>query len=840
MKRICLAAVLLLAAYNLIAQSEVAIANTTLEGCGGFLVDTGLSAADYSNNENISMTLCPEDGETIINLYWNLFLLGEGDSMTIYDGEDDTAPLIGVFTGNDLQTTDVTSDNPSGCLTLVWVSDESDVGDFTAEISCGLPCVRPVAEVDIPSDLPWRICVGEEITLDASPTVFAEGTSLSSFTWDLGDNTTNTESWPILTHSYDEPGAYLIQLYVTDDIDCNSGNTTDILVQVSTTPSFDGTTQDVLSCLGAEVTLEGVVTPQQWNTSPSSNFGGALFIPDDQDQCFDSEIFVSGFNPGQEVESIDDLVNFFINFEHSFMGDLTITFLCPNGQSVIAHAQGGGGTYLGEPVDIDGQPNDEGVGYDYYWEPNAENGTWEDESFGVSPLPSGAYSTVSSMEDLIGCPLNGIWTVEICDSWASDNGFIFDWAVTFDPSLYPEDLSFTPSIGIECDSTFWTAETAPVNLESDCNFTSATFTEVGVYDYTFHAVDNHGCEYTTDIQVEVSDFEVTAEQDFLVCPGQEFDLNSSLNFNGSALENMTFQWTPSGLLDNSDSQNAQSEAIGSPTTYSITAFPEGFEECASSDEVLVDISSFSVEASGGSATCPNYLEELNAEVEFSGGSFDNMIYNWSPSSLLSNPNIADPTATGISSETTFTVEVFPEGLEECSVTDQITFTILPPPVIEANNSEWCPSQNTTLSVVTEGVVDSLNWTYFGDYVSGEPVALGEFGGIYLVTVYGCGAEVVQELEVESRPCDVFVPNVFSPDGDSDGLNNSFYMIGIEYETNANLIVYNRWGTVVYEDSNYKGNWRPSADEASDGVYFYVLTLQDGREKSGTVTILRKE
>ena len=40
-----------------------------------------------------------------------------------------------------------------------------------------------------------------------------------------------------------------------------------------------------------------------------------------------------------------DIMNIFMNFEHSYMGDITITFICPNGQSILVHQQGGAGTY---------------------------------------------------------------------------------------------------------------------------------------------------------------------------------------------------------------------------------------------------------------------------------------------------------------------------------------------------------------------------------------------------------------------------------------------------------------------------------------------------------------
>ncbi len=827
-------------------QEATPISTTTYIGCGGFLLDTGLAPNDYASNESFTMTLCAEAPETILNLYWNSFNLGTGDEMTIYDGSDITAPLIGTFTEIDLQTTDITS-SVDGCLTLVWTSDDADTGNFSAEIACGPPCQRPIAAVDIPSDLPWRICVGEEITLDATPTVFAGGASLGSHTWDFDDETIDNTSWPTVTHSYDTSGAYVIQLFVVDDNNCNSGNTIDVLVEVSTAPSFFGTTQDIIICPGVEVEIGGVVTPTEWTGAISSDFGGALFIPDDQSQCFSSEILVSDFTADQEVTQTSDLEHFLINFEHSYMGDLTLTFICPNGQSLLVHANGGEGTYLGEPIQDDYQPDAEGVGYDYYWAPDATNGTWTEEAGGNQTLPPGTYASESPWENLIGCPLNGVWTIEICDNLSSDNGFIFDWTVAFDPSLYEEDLSFTPSIGVICDSTYWTTtEVIPIQSDTNCDTITATFSDTGDYLFTYTAVDNHGCEYTEDVTVYVSDISIIGTPAISpVCPGQGVFISSEVQSSHGDVEllDLWYIWeSPAGVLSEG-AFNAWVDiappGIDETTTYTVTVFPVGLPECATTDEVTIEVSTILVSIDGGGSTCPNLTEQLQGNVSFSGAELGYLGYEWSPPNLLSDASILNPTITGIDEEITLTLSVSQYG--DCESTADVTFTLLPAPSSEVGSTEWCPSQNSILSAFTDGTVDSLNWQNLDTglyYGTSEQTVVPE-GGTYLLTVFGCGQTSTNTVFVESRSCDIFIPNVFTPDGDSEGLNNAFRMIGIEYQSNAHLLVFNRWGTIVFEDTNYKGDWAPDKDELSDGVYFYILKLSNGEEKNGTVTVLRK-
>ncbi|MEM7298770.1 MAG: PKD domain-containing protein, partial [Bacteroidota bacterium] len=600
---------------------ENAISNTTLTTCQGFLVDSGESAADYDPNEDITMTICPEDGEEYLNLAWSFFDVGNGDFLTIYDGDSDAAPVIGTYTGNDLTQVDITSSdtNPTGCLTLHWTSDDTDEGSFGAAISCGLPCIKPLAVVDFEGEVPLRVCPGDEIVLDASNSTFAEGASLESWTWDFANTETNTTDWPIVTHSYDIPGAYKIQLYLTDDNECSSNNLVDILVLVSNDPVIELSGGPEM-CLGAELDITGVATPVTWTAIPDGIDGGELFIPDDQSECFSDEITYNIFPPGEEIDELDDFESFFINFEHSYMGDLVITFICPNGQSITVHQQGGGSTFLGEPVDNDGQPNDAGVGYDYWWTPDATNGTWADESAGETTLPSGEYDSADPWNNLIGCPLNGTWEIEVCDMWGSDNGFIFNWTVEMDPSLYPEDLTFTPSIGTECDSTFWTGPDI-VGTSADCSTVTVMPPAAGSYDYTFTAVNNHGCSFEENYTVNVIEIIADAGEDVTFC-GDDLFLDGSASTQ-PPFSNLDVEWTPGTGLSAYDIFGPEVTDVTQSQDYTLTVFPVGFPECADTDEVqviVVEAEPLEIIADDVNSPCPGTTVTLTATPQ---GGFPN-------------------------------------------------------------------------------------------------------------------------------------------------------------------------------------------------------------------------
>ncbi len=79
-----------------------------------------------------------------------------------------------------------------------------------------------------------------------------------------------------------------------------------------------------------------------------------------------------------------------------------------------------------------------------------------------------------------------------------------------------------------------------------------------------------------------------------------------------------------------------------------------------------------------------------------------------------------------------------------------------------------------------------------------------------------------------------VPTGFSP-GNDDGVNDVFEIAGLEEFPNNELIIFNRWGDVVYQAAPYMNDWRGynnvnglklMGDELPEGTYFYILKLDE--------------
>lgn len=118
--------------------------------CGGTFTDPGGANANYGLNANVTTTICPTNSTDLVTVSFLSFATENNfDRLRVYDGPDNTAPLIGNFTGTALPP-DVSSSAPGGCLTFVFTSDGSvNAAGWVANVTCGPAptCPKPTALV---------------------------------------------------------------------------------------------------------------------------------------------------------------------------------------------------------------------------------------------------------------------------------------------------------------------------------------------------------------------------------------------------------------------------------------------------------------------------------------------------------------------------------------------------------------------------------------------------------------------------------------------------------------------------------------------------------------------
>jgi hypothetical protein len=149
-----------------------------------------------------------------------------------------------------------------------------------------------------------------------------------------------------------------------------------------------------------------------------------------------------GFPMGAKLDDTSKLVKVCAKMEHSWVRDMQVELITPNGVIIPMLKFGGrmgSEIYLGQANDADNADMPvPGVGYEYCWTDMGQStmlatsmANWN----GHQVVPAGDYKPDVPFTALQGADLNGMWTFRVTDLWPIDNGFLFEWAIFFDPTL---------------------------------------------------------------------------------------------------------------------------------------------------------------------------------------------------------------------------------------------------------------------------------------------------------------------------------------------------------------------------------------------------------------------
>lgn len=158
-----------------------------------------------------------------------------------------------------------------------------------------------------------------------------------------------------------------------------------------------------------------------------------------------------------------------------------------------------------------------------------------------------------------------------------------------------------------------------------------------------------------------------------------------------------------------------------------------------------------------------------------------------------------------------------------------------------------------LQMTYTGPINQYNWTpqYRLDcFDCPEPVANPASTTTYRVDLesrYGCRNRSSVTVNVVCNNLNYFVPNTFSPNG--DGRNEQFFPRGTGLFRVKSLLVFNRWGQVVFEARDFLPNdpsrgWdgRFKGQPASPDVYIYMMEIECENKVvipiKGNITLLR--
>jgi gliding motility-associated-like protein len=785
----------------------------TFSTCNGFIIDSGLQGGTgYSNNESIVITICPDTPGEIISVVFNLFDLDPTntgtqqnpnmDNMSVYDGTSTAANSLGVYTTNQLQgvVIEATALNPTGCLTLEFYSNTVGTGMFSASVTCETPCNDPFAGGIIVGGITndsIRVCVNEQVDFQELGSIAQPGFTLASYTWDFMDGT--TANGQNVSHIYTLPGLYRVQLFVTDDNGCSNPNLIDLQVLVATLPDFTGFPSDTSICLGESMSFAADPESYEvlWNGFPGSQSVDDGCLPDTLlGVSQDILLMQTGFSAGTTITNVNDIQSICLDLEHSFMGDLVIMIECPNGQSAILHQQGGGGTQIGIPVQADNvdcsDPATMGTPFTYCFTPTATETwvEWVTNNPGVNTIPAGNYEPIDPLTNLVGCPANGVWTLTVIDNWAADDGTLFSFGLTLDPSYYPAISTFQPDIGAGSDSSYWFNPIFETYLSADADSLEVLPTAPGSYTYEYFVENDFGCTHDTSVVLTVNaNPDVFAGNDTTLCDANGLQLDGQII---GLVANCDYVLTLEDTFGDGWNGNTITVTVnGVPTTYdlpngSVQAFnlsiPTGATVTVTfnANGAFVDECFYSVVDDAGAIVISQGPFLFGVVTDnFVADCVPDYVYEWTPGASVSDPTILDPQLIA-GGQQTLILATYPLGHPLCMTSDTIVINVsaVPNPGVDAV-LEVCSSGTPVDLFPLLGAGASPNGTW--EDPSGNPVAMpfdpqtmpvGDY--VYVVDSNGCMDQAIVTItEIITE-----ITNITTVDVSCNGLaDGSFTVTG---------------------------------------------------------------
>lgn len=906
--------------------------------CNAIFNDQGGTTGNHGINQNSSIKFTPANTGSAIKIVFNSFVVAPGASLTLYDGPDDTYTLINVYdeflTPTGLPIVASPSPlNPDGSIFIKFVSSTGNEMGWSASITCSSPCQSFNVQLDplvttkpIVEEMYMNVCKDSCITFGAEA-IFLQNNinynqtqSNTKFIWRMGF--TEPDTMQTITQCYDEVRGWEYLLYAVDTMGCYSNTTFKGRVRVSGNP-INGSYPYLTACSNLEFSVNAGYDPM--STINLSSVGSAItgtlshadtvFLPDGNNNCYNSDIVFDIFDPGQTLNSINHLLGVQLTMEHTFIGDLSIRLICPSGQTVLLKQQNagvppltpgatlgltcsntGGGTNLGCADDSGaGSPcyTIPGIGWDYEFRPGATacfgvggptvgysysspcGTTYTGPSLKPSvpnsytnggPTVAEFYGSYQSLQDLVGCPLNGVWTIMVCDHWSIDNGYIFNWSLSLDQSIIPGGWGYT----VGMDTVIWSGPGTVTPTSALSALISSS--QVGVNTFTSTVIDEYGCAYDTTFNIEIVQSPIPNINNNIdtarICAGDIVILNANYddpnaeywwNTGASTDEIMT-------LIEGWYSIEITAQAIGSDLI------------CKGNDSIFVSINPTPVpdfEANELNACAPMNLKFTNLTTPTDIPlTYLWRIYNADVqemyTSTLKDPDFYIETPGKYSVQLiAFTengcgdsiikwnyIEVYPNPIAEFSFTPEIsllsetggvvTFTNYCDSTVFADNPDavWYWD-------FADGTQDSSQWNAIHTFDT-----WGDYNVMfYISTAYGCKSSIKHTVIIEQ---DLEFPNIITPN--NDGFNDVFAIKNLntdinqedpdEYRTNT-LHIYDRWGKKVYEAENYDtymkgeqiivGEKVFSGEKLQDGQYYFSFYYK-GKVKtvkySGSLLIIR--
>ncbi|MEI2708467.1 MAG: gliding motility-associated C-terminal domain-containing protein [Chitinophagaceae bacterium] len=230
-------------------------------------------------------------------------------------------------------------------------------------------------------------------------------------------------------------------------------------------------------------------------------------------------------------------------------------------------------------------------------------------------------------------------------------------------------------------------------------------------------------------------------------------------------------------------------------------------------------------------------------------------YTWYPSLYVDNANKGEVNIRP-AKDTTITYRVIGKDNFNCFAdTASVKIKTFPIPKMQFDQNEFTVNAGYSVKLKTTSSKDITKWKwtpnrFIDNDKLAEPTMIARESITYTCVASNEGNCVTRDevkVIVVCNNGNIFVPNTFTPNG--DGNNDLFYPRGKGIYSIKNFRIFNRWGELVFERSNFQAN---DANAGWDGTfkgqklptdaYVYSLEIMCDNSSStptkGSITLLR--
>jgi gliding motility-associated-like protein len=201
---------------------------------------------------------------------------------------------------------------------------------------------------------------------------------------------------------------------------------------------------------------------------------------------------------------------------------------------------------------------------------------------------------------------------------------------------------------------------------------------------------------------------------------------------------------------------------------------------------------------------------------------------WSPGNLVDNPAAQDPLASPVAT-TVFTVTLTDQY--NCRNSDQVTVEVRERPLADAGPDQTLNFQfDAELAASVPGSNETGEWKVLSgngkleDKNNSNTIVTGlSIGENYFLWSVTNGVCDLSSDTVMIKINDLIIPTLITPN--LDGNNDYFVIYGLESMGTTEFNVFNRWGAMVYKNTDYANDWDGTDDNGNqlpDDTYFYFL------------------